>query len=480
MRRAALLAVLSLALAPSLVAQAPFVEKIEVNIVNVDVTVTDRHGQPVRGLTRDDFEILEDGVPQLLTNFYAVDESANATADSQPDPRFRRKVLVLIDKYSMSPYNRQRALIDLEAFVDDKFRAGEYDWSIAAVDQELQMLLPPTSDKAAIHNAIAELRKGNVPRLPFESNQPLAVTPAGQFFNRANLLEQARSAGASVHSIIDATRAFGATEGKKIILLLSGQLLPSFYGFSVGTEFAKWLTQTRDLIIHEANAAGVSIYILNPEGFGGSSMYWVARETGGRLMNNNRIAQSLKQFDLNSSSYYSLGFKPAHGADHKNHNIKVRVKKEGYFALQYRDGYTNLPDDVRLARTFDSPFGPFMVTGATIPVSLDFGTPRDTGDAYIVPMKTIVPATSLVFLPDDKGTTGHVDIYVSAFDAAGKNVRYTHERRVALLGKTDEQSGTFVETSEMYFVKGKPYRVVVAVRDDVAQTVGVVQQIVQY
>ena len=43
--------------------QAPtFRERADV--VQLDVSVLDRQGQPARGLTRGDFTILEDGVPQ--------------------------------------------------------------------------------------------------------------------------------------------------------------------------------------------------------------------------------------------------------------------------------------------------------------------------------------------------------------------------------------------------------------------------------
>src|SRR5438045_7081056 len=80
--------------------QAPLTERIEVSVVNVDVTVSGADGQPVRGLSRDDFEVFEDGRRQPITNFYAVSglPAAAAAADDRgapPDPRFRRRVLVL-------------------------------------------------------------------------------------------------------------------------------------------------------------------------------------------------------------------------------------------------------------------------------------------------------------------------------------------------------------------------------------------------
>ena len=41
--------------------------------VQLSVIVTDREGNPVSGLTEDDFEILEDGKPRSITTFAAVD-----------------------------------------------------------------------------------------------------------------------------------------------------------------------------------------------------------------------------------------------------------------------------------------------------------------------------------------------------------------------------------------------------------------------
>src|SRR5712692_9273652 len=46
--------------------------QVEVHVVNVDVSVTDANGNPIPGLSKDDFEILEDGHPQKVTNFSVI------------------------------------------------------------------------------------------------------------------------------------------------------------------------------------------------------------------------------------------------------------------------------------------------------------------------------------------------------------------------------------------------------------------------
>jgi hypothetical protein len=47
--------------------------KVDVNYVEIDATVTDRQGNPVLDLSRDDFEVLEEGKPQAVTVFSRVD-----------------------------------------------------------------------------------------------------------------------------------------------------------------------------------------------------------------------------------------------------------------------------------------------------------------------------------------------------------------------------------------------------------------------
>ena len=58
---------------PSRTAQPPVTFRVEVNYVEIDATVEDAQGNFVKDLTKDDFQIVEDGKPQNLTAFSMVD-----------------------------------------------------------------------------------------------------------------------------------------------------------------------------------------------------------------------------------------------------------------------------------------------------------------------------------------------------------------------------------------------------------------------
>jgi len=63
--------------------EGTYVETVDVTVVNLDVYVTDKKGVPITGLTRDDFEIFENGRPVAISNFFAV-EDRRRLADDEP------------------------------------------------------------------------------------------------------------------------------------------------------------------------------------------------------------------------------------------------------------------------------------------------------------------------------------------------------------------------------------------------------------
>jgi len=59
------------------------------NVVRVDVTVTTRKGEPATTLTREDFELTEDGSPQVIDSFQFVRSDGTPTDDRSLDIRSR-------------------------------------------------------------------------------------------------------------------------------------------------------------------------------------------------------------------------------------------------------------------------------------------------------------------------------------------------------------------------------------------------------
>jgi VWFA-related protein len=541
-----------LAATTSLFAQS-LTEKIDVSLVNVDVTVTS-HGAPARGLTRDDFTVFEDGVARPITNFYAVEPALTGnrttTTPSTPDAviadptdeRFRRKVLVIVDNRHVTMHNRDRALAALERFVDDRFTGGTYDWSIALVSDKAHLMLPLTSDKQKLHDTVAAIRRivAN-PDRPSEEDVA-RVAPVSGFGDEASMtnvgngtsvsgglkdlvdlgvqVQMEADATATVDAIREAVRSFAGAPGRKIILLVTGSL-----GFddsanplngnarsavsdpaSIAAR-TRWATIMRDVLIREANASNVSFYIVNSEGLipssdatnGDSSlgfassisrpmgtgssnqlatMYWLARETGGRLMSGNSPDKSLVEFDRASSSFYSLAYKPAHGEDGKYHSIKVVMKRSGY-QLQYRTGYSSVPISVQLARAMQSPLAVTMQQSA-IPIDIVTGdsSPKDGG--VLVPLHATVPAKSLQFIPTGTESVARIDLYVTVFDDRGRKISGNHVTREAHAANGTESDGNFVENRALLVKRGVPYRVVVAVHDQVTDAIGITSKTVRF
>lgn len=165
---AALLLPLSAAAQEPAAGEETFFESIDVQVVNLEVFVTDRQGQRVSGLTRDDFEILEDGKPVEISNFYAVaggrsevpetadpvEEPADAHGELSSEQRLH--LAIVVDDLTLTPRNRNRLLQSIEKDVlprlqpDDRVLVAVLDGSAVRLTQRL------TSDPAQIRTALDE------------------------------------------------------------------------------------------------------------------------------------------------------------------------------------------------------------------------------------------------------------------------------------------------------------------------------------
>jgi VWFA-related protein len=281
-------------------------------VVNVDVTVTDKDGQPVYGLGRGDFRIFEDGKEQEITNFYRV-EGVRLQADGHdewqtitPDSSFRRRVLLLIDNNFVDKPERDRAIIALQGYLDQKFD-GSYEWGVVSVGDEVRVLEPFTADKLRVRAALDRIKQlpafGNRYRLErFFLNDPVRQRQAqrreaaaqGDIATQSNIdpneqylhalrFESKINVASTLHAfqrtagaMIQAFHAYSNLPGNKVLVWITGgvPMLPE-YGFEGDTKSARGATSDKDRelreyqeelrkmvaqVAFEANAAQFKVY----------------------------------------------------------------------------------------------------------------------------------------------------------------------------------------------------------------------------
>jgi len=218
-------------------AAGEFFESIDVNVVNVDVFVTDRKGNRVRGLTADDFELFEDGKPVRITNFYAVDdgkpvpvagpgtlapEEVAATpagvAAAEPIPEDQRlHLIVYIDNWNIRPFNRNRTFVSLRDFLRNRLSPGDRVM-LVTYDRELHVRRPFTTDPGLIASALFELEKlsANGVRLESERRDILRAIAESEFVEQ--VYSRARSYTESLHNDL----SFSVNAVRKIVDDLAG------------------------------------------------------------------------------------------------------------------------------------------------------------------------------------------------------------------------------------------------------------------
>ncbi len=160
--------------------QAPSPEKepprfrVTSDAVRLDVFVTDKRGNPVPGLTAEDFEVLRNGQPQeILTCSYVLTPEARSAPKVEPGKSEvgtppgtfalpvsgvdKRWISIVVNDPAMSFVDIARVRIQLQKFVERQ--VGPNDMvSIMQVSGGSGVLLPFTSDKKVLAFLVDKIR----------------------------------------------------------------------------------------------------------------------------------------------------------------------------------------------------------------------------------------------------------------------------------------------------------------------------------
>jgi VWFA-related protein len=107
----------------------------QVELVTVDVVVTDKKGVPISGLGKEDFILTEEGAPQTIASFDAIQMPAAASAVAPTKPRLStnqakevrtgRSFVIVFDDIHLTPGMAQRAKGAVAEFLRTGVREGD-------------------------------------------------------------------------------------------------------------------------------------------------------------------------------------------------------------------------------------------------------------------------------------------------------------------------------------------------------------------
>jgi len=379
--------------------QEASVLRVATRLVQVNVIVQDKKGEPVSDLTKDDFTLLDQSQPQHISSF-SVESIRALSGTAQPLPanfysnRLEQKTgtptsvtLILLDglntKFEDMAYARQQ-IIKFLSQLQPQDRVALY-----TLTTHLAVLHDFTSDAAPLLGAI-ERYKGHVSTALAAGEFEPADTGVDQidaFLDDANqrvsdfyTQNRVRLTAGALEAIANHVARL---PGHKNLIWVSGSF-PFYIGFGdVPASSTQGPTTFRAEVEHAARAlndANLAIYPVDARGlispaaanpaFSAASRGPVRRRgmpptaprisppranfdtmniladcTGGRAFyNTNDIQGSIRRAIDDSRVTYVLGYYPSHGKwDGKFHEIKVQVSRPGVH-VRFRRGYFAWPD----------------------------------------------------------------------------------------------------------------------------------------
>ena len=178
-------------------------ESVDVEVVSIDVQVTDRQGVPITGLTASDFQVYEHGRRVDPVNFYEV-------VREDPDADDPIWLVLYFDQHNMLSPNRDRALAELEADLPAVLEDRRVQVMVAAHDQKPQVIQTFTRNWGSIRSALVSLKGQRTvgdARDGLRQGAQLSVTDAFQRMRGTDRLDR-QNAGLAIDALLSEMRTY--------------------------------------------------------------------------------------------------------------------------------------------------------------------------------------------------------------------------------------------------------------------------------
>lgn len=290
--------------------------KVNVNVVQLFFNVKDKHGALIPNLTKDDFDIFEDGQKQTVKYF-------------TPETNLPLTLGILIDSSGS-----QLHVLDMEKEVGGAFlKQVLTDKDLAFVldfDVDASLIQDYTRDVQRLQKALNSVKINSgvtMPTLPGAGGGPVptAASPGTVLYDAVYL---------SAHDML--AREVGR---KAMILLTDGQDEGSKLKIKDAIEAA----QKADSIVYVLLCADRGFYGGMSVGYGGEGdMKKLTEQTGGRVINVgnkfDKLREAFDQIAAELRSQYNIGYTPTNTKLDGGYR-KLEIKNKQNYKIQARAGY---------------------------------------------------------------------------------------------------------------------------------------------
>jgi len=477
-------------------------ETIDVSIVNVDAIVTDKQGNRVRGLTRDDFEIFENGKLQPITNFTGVGQAPSPDTDTRGRVSYTqpRTIVVFIEHFRAPEFRRDPFFAGVRDFLHRTVRPGD-SVKIVTFARKLETRLDFTDKIDSVDRALEKIAAESGPGVDDVTFQDHLLGEA--FTSGINASRPGRRSGGSswrdangnfhsgirdeiryhstdggaqanfryfrmrdkVAAITSLMNSIAGSDSKKVFVMAVRRFTPSgtrdlsdvdslapSYGW--GSRFRS--DAMIDYVAKTANANGITVYPLYPEGlgtegFGLDGLYDyellnaqlpflddVAKQTGGKLAWGRDIEKDLPKMADDLDAYYSLGYRAANHNVDRARSIVVKTKNRDYIVRARRE-YVEKSDQTRmrervLANLFDQP------SASSLNIAVEVGRPRYIEKSrYEIPVTVHIPVAALM----TDGGRGEFSVFVGWSGTGGEIGEVTKQSQKFKLTTSTPETFTY-------------------------------------
>jgi VWFA-related protein len=450
--------------------------KVQVDYVEVDIVVTDREGNLVRDLKKEDFQVLEDGKSQTISAFTMVDipierpdrplfTTEPLVPDVQTNERaFDGRVYVMVIDDLHTRFGRsQRVKIAAKQFIERRLGANDlmavvHTAGATNANQEF------TSNKRLLLAAVdktngRKLDSSTANRIG-EYNRTRDMRSTGDVLNDPDDHERSFNARSTLDTLRNVAEWFGSVRGRRKTILFVSEgidydihdIIPQTGSTHTGASMV--LDATREAIA-AATRSNVAIYGIDPRGLtdlgdesieiqsfpddtslglgpgslqnelrlAQDSLRTLSDETGGfAVVNKNDYASAYQRIVEDNSSYYVLAYYPPDARPGRYHKIEVKVSRPNMVVRARRGHVTPKKAAASITTNKNNPSTPELKEALDSPLPVSGLTMH----VFTAPFKGAAPNASVLFGVELRGrdlqlsqATKLVLSYL-AIDASGK------------------------------------------------------------